>query len=183
MSIIDDLASRHAITAWPEQDIHDGVLGILDRFPETLFLVATVGLPGAGKTTYADALVEQARARGFTAARTALNEAREALGHLPPGGKGVGTTEQEDLVREIHEWHVRGLFDAGVRLVVQDSGNIGRTDLQDLESIADDAGADFVVHDLRGVPVDVCVERDARRPFQVGEHIIRMMARDAGITT
>lgn len=180
MTGIDDIVTKYAVT-----NTYSALHSVLHAFRDTdaKIVLAMVGLPGSGKTTFADQIVEIAtRGHSIPAIRTGRNETREALGHLAPGAKGVGTPEQERLVTAVHEWHVRELLTAGVRLVVQDSGNLTREHLEGLETVARENGACFLIRDMRHVPVSTCVARDAARRVPVGESVIRGMAERAGIT-
>lgn len=122
-----------------------------------------VGLPGSGKST----LARELAATG--AAHVALDAHRRRLWpECPPSwdpytGRGL-------LVQEAFEAEVAGLLAAG-RDVVADRTNLHPEGVRRLAAL----GARLVVHDLRRVPLAVCVGRDAVRPVgeRVGEAGIR----------
>ena len=132
-------------------------------------LIATVGLPGSGKTT---------RARAWVAAgphhRARVN--RDDIRRMCHGGR-LGTDAQEAQVTAAQHAAVTALLAAGVDVVVDDTNT--RPEFRDaLRRLAMVAGAEFVVWDLTGVPVEECIRRDAQREgsARVGEGVIRMMA-------
>lgn len=129
-------------------------------------LVVTVGLPGSGKTTWARAWIAEDPERR---ARVNRDDLRAMFGCLP-----VGTSAQERAVTVVQHAAVASLLDAGWGVVVDDTNLHPRT-MRDLRGLAAGRGARFRVEDFLGVPVEVCVARDAGRDRVVGEAVIRDM--------
>lgn len=133
-------------------------------------LTVARGLPGSGKTTEAEAWVR--------------------------GGKGRARVNRDDLRAMLHggqEWSpaleritvvarnalIRSLLLHEVSVFCDDT-NLDGAAVDRLEALAWLAGAAFRVRDLRHVPVQVCIDRDAARKAGgcrgVGEQVIRDMA-------
>lgn len=134
-------------------------------------LVITRGLPGAGKTLLAERLVDLAPPGSM--ARVNRDDLR-AMMH----GQRVGQQWQEDQVTAVQRAAVVDLLGAGVDVVVDDT-NLPDTRVQEWEDLAARAGAVMQVVDLRSVPVETCIARDAARGAaggrMVGEPVIREM--------
>lgn len=126
-----------------------------------------VGLPGSGKSTVSRALA----ARG--AAHVELDAHRRRVWpDCPPSwdpyaGRGL-------LVQEAFEAEIAGLLAAG-RDVVADRTNLHPEGIRRLQLLAPQAR--LTVHELSGVPLAVCIARDAARPVavRVGELGIRLL--------
>lgn len=125
-------------------------------------LVATRGLPGAGKTTAARNWVAQHPTRRVRVGRDDLL--------LMFHGRWFGTAEQDTATTVAERAAVAALLAAGYDVVCDDTNLFARY-LDGLRAVAAQAGADFEVWDLTDVPVDVCVERDAARGAAGGVHI------------
>ncbi len=71
-----------------------------------------------------------------------------------------------------------------VRLIIIDNTNLSVRTLLDLEKLATENGATFIVDDtLLNVPIEICLQRDAQRENPVGEEIIRRMFEQATTLT
>lgn len=70
---------------------------------------------------------------------------------------------------------IGALLAAGYDVVCDDT-NLTDKAMAGLRAVAQRAGAELVVWDLTGVPVEVCIVRDAARERPVGERVIREMA-------
>lgn len=123
-------------------------------------LTLTRGLPGSGKTTWAK---EQ---RGV---RVNRDELRQML----HGGR-IGRGWAEVQVTIAQRAQVDALLRAGVDVICDDT-NLRQQTIRELAELGSAAGAAVKLEDFTGVPVDVCVERDAGRPNPVGEEVIRTM--------
>lgn len=129
-------------------------------------LHAPRGLPGSGKSTLARRL---AAATG--AAHVELDAIRRLLwpGAPPDWDPHAGLGLE---VRAAFEAELAALLAAG-RDVIADRGHVSATGWLRLQQLV--AGrAEIVVHDLRSVPLAVCVARDALRPDETrvgGGHI------------
>lgn len=131
-------------------------------------LLATRGLPGCGKTTFAEGWVAEDRA---ARARVSRDDTRRML-----HGGWYGTPEFERQVTVVTHGAILGLLRLGVS-VVEDSTNLDDVYLLVLSEIAAQAGVGFRVADFRHVPFEVCVARDARRegPARLGRAKILAM--------
>lgn len=134
-------------------------------------LVATLGLPASGKTTFAKELQQ---AEGHV--RVNKDDLRKMLHGLRPWNRA-----DEDVTAQVSDALIFMLLNRG-RSVVCDDTNFER--LEWLRQIASNASAKLTLVDFTAVPVQTCIERDARRPTlaRVGEGVIRKMAERNGLT-
>jgi predicted kinase len=130
------------------------------------------GLPASGKSTWAKAWVAEDAVR-----RARVN--RDALRSMMHDGAYIkGGTESQIIT--VEHLAITGLLESGKDVVVDDTNLPSRT-VKQLMALARDAGAVWVVHDLTDVPVETCIERDAKRydgadpQASVGEEVIRRM--------
>jgi len=124
-------------------------------------LTITRGLPGSGKTTWAK---QQKRA---------VRVNRDDLRSMLHGGR-VGDGWAEAQVTVAQRAQIDALLRAGVDVICDDT-NLRPRSVRELAELAVAAGAVVKLEDFTGVPVDVCVERDAARANPVGEDVIRSM--------
>ncbi|MCX5066741.1 AAA family ATPase [Micromonospora lupini] len=131
-------------------------------------MLATKGLPGCGKTTFAEQWVAEDRSNR---ARISRDDTRKML-----HGGWIGTEEHERQVTVVTHEGIRGLLRLGVS-VVEDSTNLDDLHLLRLAEIAEQVGAWYRVVDFTKVPFETCVARDARRegPARVGRAVILAM--------
>lgn len=124
-------------------------------------LILTRGLPGSGKTTWAR------QQKGFVRVN------RDELRIMLHGGRtGQGWAEMQVSVAQRAQ--VDALLRSGVNVICDDT-NLRAQTIRELAELGSAAGAQVKLEDFTGVPVDVCVERDAGRPDPVGEDVIRTM--------
>lgn len=130
-------------------------------------VILTTGLPASGKTSWVRRELED---WGTEAMAVSRDEIRKMIGAFP-----VGTKEQEALVSKIQDdIIVRGVKE-GKRVYVHDT-NLNRKSPTRIKKLFD-GDVKFLVADFTGVPLHVCIERDAQREDSVGEQVIRDMAR------
>jgi predicted kinase len=131
-------------------------------------LIITRGLPASGKTTRAREWVDTDPAGR---ARVNRDDLRRML-----QGRRLGTAVQEAQVSAAQHAAVAALLVAGVNVVADDT-NLPDSVVAAWAELAARCGAVLAVWDLRNVPVEVCVARDAARvgDARVGERVIRGM--------
>lgn len=135
------------------------------------------GLPGSGKTTHALAWIAAAPERRFRVNRDGM---RHAMLGSPDGGDSRFVRRrlsraQEAAVTVAQHAAAAALLAAGLDVAVDDT-NLNGEHLTAWTMLARNNGAQLDMVDLTGVPVEVCVARDARRGAdRVGEDIIRGM--------
>jgi predicted kinase len=129
-------------------------------------LTITRGLPGSGKTYWATCWVAEDQAH-----RARVN--RDDLRDMVHDGAWVkGVTEPRIIA--VRDAAISALLGKGVDVVCDDT-NLSQRTARDLAKLACLAHAKFAVQDFTGTPLDVCIERDAKRDRPVGEQVIRDM--------
>ena len=133
-----------------------------------VMLMATRGLPGSGKTTWAK---ERLSTDMLRAARVSRDDLRRSL---HGGLVGAGWAERQVTIAQ--HAAVAELLRAGVDVICDDT-NLQARVVRGFADLARDCGADFAVQDFTDVPLDVCISRDAGRPpiEQVGAEVITAM--------
>lgn len=130
------------------------------------------GLPASGKSTFAKEWVAEDRATRVRVNRDDLRMMIHDGFHL----KGV----TELTIIKARDLLILGLLKAGKDVVVDDTNLPSRT-MRDLLNLGRRAGAIITVEDLTHVPLEVCIDRDAKRydgansRACVGEDVIRQM--------
>ena len=127
----------------------------------------TRGLPGAGKSTWAEAQVLE-RPAGEVVRLT-----KDSLRAMLHAGRWQGDrTERQVLAARDGLVHV--FLARGVDVIVDDT-NLHPRHERRLRQLAEEHEADFAVQDFTGVPLATCIERDRQRPRSVGAGVIRTM--------
>jgi predicted kinase len=129
-------------------------------------LIITRGLPGSGKSTTARRWVEEDSLR-----RCRLN--RDDFRAMMFGGY-TGQSAHEHAVTVAQHAAIRRLLVAGWHVVADDT-NILDHHVETLRLLAASSAVQFEVWDLRDVPLETCIARDAQRAVPVGEQTIRRM--------
>lgn len=124
----------------------------------------TRGLPGCGKSTFAQEWVAE---NPESRVRINLDDFRNMFDRYTvtsgPHAIRVVTARNAAVV---------AMLNAGYDVIVDDT-NLPNKFVRELHKIAVAADADFNVVDMTDVPVDVCIARDAARDRTVGEDVIR----------
>lgn len=127
-------------------------------------LIATRGLQASGKTTRAKAWVAESP---LQRARVNRDDLRTQL-----FDGWTGEHAQEGAVTAVQHAAVTALLRRGLDVVVDDM-NLRSQYARALRALATAAGADFQVWDLTGVPLEICLARNAARTAVVPEDVIR----------
>ncbi|WP_416211120.1 AAA family ATPase [Frankia sp. Cr2] len=139
-------------------------------------LTITQGLPGSGKSTWARDRVRQIRTEGHQAGIVGRDMIRDML-----GVDHYGNDIDERTVTLVQHSLVECLLLANIDVVVDDT-NLNPVCRDRLRNLATRVSANFSVVDFTWVALEICIERDKRRPprvpfgcagAQVGEHVIR----------
>lgn len=137
-------------------------------------LIMCKGLPGSGKSTWAKEVV----ASDPSFIRVNKDEIRIELGI----DRSNFSREKEYAVVDRRDYLIREALASG-KSVISDDTNFGRKHEPRLRELAKAAGAEFEIKDFTDVPVQTCIDRDARRDgdARVGEKVILGMAEANGI--
>ncbi|GHH57471.1 phosphatase domain-containing protein [Lentzea cavernae] len=137
-----------------------------------LTLTATRGLPGSGKTTWAEE--QLAQAKPGTLVRCNRDTYRTMLHGRPFHGDRV----LEHQVTLAQHSAIERMLRAGVSVIVDDTHLASRY-LRAVAGIAWRCGADIQVQDFTHIPLEECIRRDALREghAQVGEYVLRSLHR------
>jgi predicted kinase len=138
-------------------------------------LIMCKGLPGSGKTTWA---LREVRASSegkqplasYTTVRVNKDDIRASL----------NTPWSQDLEKRVIELRDKMIIDAfkrGAQVVISDDTNLAPKHEKRMRDIAFQRGATFEVKSFLDVPMEVCIERDAKREgtARVGEKVINGM--------
>jgi predicted kinase len=135
--------------------------------PTVRKLIATIGLPGSGKTTWALKQVDRNPDGVCRSNRDAIRVAH--------AGRRLGTPAQEAIVTRAQHEMIRAAFAYGYHTVIVDDTNLHGTGA--LERLAADLGVTFSVRDFRHVPLTTCLQRNRTREggARLPEDVIRRM--------
>lgn len=134
---------------------------------ETGLLTVLRGLPGSGKTTYAQREVSEGEA--VVLSRDSLRDMLHPTGH-----GGVLDGAEEVLISDtLRAMAVRLLGDG--KEVVIDATNLRDKYVREWLTLAHGRGHDIDIVDFRAEPLETCLENNANRERQVPEHVIRDM--------
>ena len=129
----------------------------------TLALTATVGLPGSGKSTWADQQVAEDQTGKLVVVNR--DHLRAMLRKPYPTAEG--------LVSQVQRWAIKVAL-AGGYSVISDDTNLNPDHLAELQEIALSRGAVFEVNaQFLFVPLDEVLRRNACRPEALPEQAIR----------
>jgi len=123
------------------------------------------GLPGSGKSTWA----KQYLIDHPGSVRVCKDDLRAMLHN------GYHSKRREKFVLQVRDAIIATALDAGHDVIVDDT-NFAKYHLRRIEEIAGQHSAIVEVKEF-DVPVEICVERDRQRENQVGDKVIRDMAR------
>jgi predicted kinase len=122
-------------------------------------LVATVGLPGSGKSTWAKSQTGYKRVN------------RDDLRAMYDP---IWTPKSEILITQIRDTAIKLALTHGHN-VISDDTNLDPKVQNHLRELATAHNAGFRIQDFREVPLDECIRRDAARERRVGPDVIKNM--------
>lgn len=127
-------------------------------------LTITRGLPGSGKTTYAREWVARDPAKRVRVSRDGLRD-------MIDNGKFIQDVTEPRII--LAECGLIGHFLAEGIDVICDDTNLPEATVDMMRDLAGSSG--FLVIDMRGVPLEECIRRNALRDRKVPEEVIRDM--------
>ena len=122
-------------------------------------LIATRGVPGSGKSTWASEEQERLIAQGLKVVISNKDDLRAAMAQ----SGWVWTPEAEKDVIKTQNSVIKGAFAQGANVVIVADCNFGRHKDR-LRGLAMSCNADFEIKDFTNVPLALCIERDSKRP-------------------
>lgn len=130
-------------------------------------LTITRGLPGSGKSTWARREADYLDAECVD---------RDGIRRMLRTDWPHGDRAAEDMCTAVQHATIRALLHQGRSVICHDT-NLPDRVVEQLARLARQFGAEVRVEDFRGVPLEVCIARDAGRPEgeRVGEATIRAM--------
>lgn len=128
------------------------------------------GWPASGKSTYAKAWVAQDPINRMRVNRDTLRLMAHDGKHIKPSRGNNGT---EWIIIAMRNAIIDVSLGAGMNVIVDDT-NLPDGHVAALQARAERKDANVEVVDFRHVPIDVCIDRDAKRPEheRVGAEVI-----------
>jgi predicted kinase len=128
-------------------------------------MIMTKGLPGSGKSTWAKEHVSKNTNQWK---RVNKDDLRAML------DDSVHSKGNENFVINVRDQIILAALEAGKHVIVDDTNFHPKHEkrLRELAAVHD---AHFEIKDFTDVPLEVCIDRDRKRPNSVGEAVIRNM--------
>lgn len=143
--------------------------------PQRGTIIATKGLPGSGKSTWAKQYLRELEEKGVKAVRIELDEMREEFGVSPDNKE----TELFTQLLEERQKRINKYLSKGYTVILSDTNLTDKAQkaLRQLERQGN--VSEVIIKDFTHVPLDVCIQRDLARKekgeIYVGEDVIRKM--------
>lgn len=131
---------------------------------EAIFLV---GLPGSGKSTYVKQLLSQNKNYKVVS----MDLIRERLGICSEGKKGIGSKEQEQMVRQMEADEITVLVKDGFSIIIDDTNLRSEKRLSQVRIIKEINKDCKIKYIFVKTDVEVCIQR---RAGEIPAEIIRM---------
>jgi predicted kinase len=135
-------------------------------------LIITVGLPGSGKSTWAEVEKIKLEAQGVKVFISNKDELRKAMAAT---GWTWSPEAEKDVIKAQNQ-QIKGAYAQGAAVVIVADTNFGKHKDR-LRGLAVHCDAEFQIKDFTDVPLQTCIERDANRPepLRVGAQVITDM--------
>lgn len=130
-------------------------------------LIMTKGLPGSGKTTWAEKYLEEHP-------NTLLVNKDDLRGML---FNSEWTGHREKMILSVRDFIVTQGLKSGRDVIVHDTNFAPKHETR-LRQLAKELKAEFVIQDFTQVPLETCIKQDLLRFTSVGERVIRQMYND-----
>jgi len=125
------------------------------------------GLPGSGKSTWAKELVDRYPGRYK---RISKDELRAMFDN------SKWSQGNEKFVLKVRDALILLALQEGYHVIVDDTNLLNKHEMTIRELVKGQATVE--IQDFTSVDIEICIERDRRRPNYVGEQVIRKMYRD-----
>lgn len=126
-------------------------------------IILTQGIQGSGKTTWAKAWVAEDPEH-----RIRINN--DDITSM--WGQPFGTSGLYERLKVTRVYMILKAISEGLDIVV-DNMNLSNSSLKEIQAITEDTDYIIEYKDFTKVPLEVCIERDSKRPNPIGEKIIR----------
>lgn len=126
-------------------------------------IILTQGIQGSGKTTWAKAWVAKDPEH-----RIRINN--DDITSM--WGQPFGTSGLYERLKDTRVYMICRAISEGLDIVI-DNMNLSNSSLKEIQTMTENN--DYVIEykDFTKVPLEVCIERDSKRPNSIGEKIIR----------
>ena len=147
-----------------EQVKNDNNIANSSKKMEAIFLV---GLPGSGKSTYVKELLSQNKDYKVVS----MDLIREKLGICSEGRKGIGSKEQEQMVRQTEADEITSLVRDGFSIIIDDTNLRSEKRLSQVRIIKEINKDCKIKYVFVKTDVETCIQR---RAGEIPANIIRM---------
>jgi predicted kinase len=133
-------------------------------------LIMTRGLPGSGKTYWAEGYKCQLEEQGLRVVIVCKDDIRAIMTRTG----WQWSPEEEHKVIKLRNSTIKSAFAHGNHIVIAADTNFGKHK-EALQGLAKACKVDFEVKDFTRIPIELCIERDAKRDKPVGAEVIKGM--------
>ena len=129
-------------------------------------IILTKGLPASGKTSWAKEQVARNRFK-----RINKDDLRDMI------DSGIFTKSNENMIIEARNSLAKLFLSNGYSIIIDDT-NLHPKHEEYFSALAKEFDAKFSIKSFLDIPLDVCIDRDKKRPNYVGENTIKKMHRE-----